>query len=150
MPTTYEPIATATGTSITFSSIPSTYTDLKLIVAGTADFAMRFNSDGLGNYSRTLLEGNGSAASSIQLTNTSSIAFQYQYTSGRSFVEADIFSYAGSTYKTVLSRYSNDNNGSGYVTRAVNMWRSTSAITDLQLFIFGVSATATLYGILKA
>jgi hypothetical protein len=48
-----------------------------------------------------------------------------------------------------------DNNGSGGVTRSVGLWRSTSAITSISLFIdgtttFSTGTTATLYGILKA
>ena len=66
----------------------------------------------------------------------------------------DIFSYAGSTYKTALSQLSNDNNGSGATASTVGLWRSTSAITSINLFMSGTTfqagTTATLYGIKSA
>ena len=69
---TYTPIYTTTlasaAASYTFSSIPSTYTDLViaatgLTTAGTT-LAMRFNGDTATNYSDTYLLGNAGAASS--------------------------------------------------------------------------------------
>jgi hypothetical protein len=71
-------------------------------------------------------------------------------------IEADIFSYAGSTNKTVLNKVATDKNGSGGVEYNVGLWRSTSAITSISLTLeasaqdFPVGTTATLYGILKA
>jgi hypothetical protein len=66
----------------------------------------------------------------------------------------DIFSYAGSTYKTVLTNESTDMNGSGAATVAVQMWRSTSAITSISLNLststIAAGSTATLYGIKNA
>ena len=80
MALTYDPIATTTisGSSTntyTFSSIPSTYTDLVLAFAnfqGTTNysFALRFNGDSGSNYSYTVLEGNGTSASSGTSTST--------------------------------------------------------------------------------
>jgi hypothetical protein len=67
-------------------------------------------------------------------------------------ITADIFSYAGSTFKTCLNSYSSDNNGSGYAGRLVGLWRSTAAITQVSLLVtgsnFNAGTTATLYGIL--
>ena len=44
MPATYEPIATTTlgsaATNITFSSIPATYTDLRLVLVARSDRAI--------------------------------------------------------------------------------------------------------------
>jgi hypothetical protein len=76
---TYVPIATANGTgsnsTITFSSIPSTYTDLVLIIGGGSTSAsvvsqLQFNGDTGSNYSWTALYGTGSAASSARSSNT--------------------------------------------------------------------------------
>lgn len=65
-----------TTASVTFSSIPSTYNDLKLVVSARGDAAaypvainLKLNSDTATNYSYTNLLGNSSAASS---TRTSS------------------------------------------------------------------------------
>ena len=65
MPNTYEPIATNTlgsaASSVTFSSIPSTYTDLIVVMnyansTGLADVFFRFNGDTGSNYSDTILK----------------------------------------------------------------------------------------------
>lgn len=163
MPATYEPIATTTlgsaATNITFSSIGSGYTDLRLVLVGTGDAmnsGVRFNSDTASNYSETTLQGNGSSATSLRTTSGT-----YIKTNGNVAVFTtpmvmiiDIFSYAGSTNKTVLSALANDNNGSGAVDYVVGLWRSTSAITSVTAFAAGgswqIGTTATLYGILKA
>jgi hypothetical protein len=66
----------------------------------------------------------------------------------------DIFSYAGSTYKTALSTASADQNGSGAVIYSVQLWRSTAAITSFTISAssgnLSSGTTAQLYGILKA
>lgn len=148
---------TATGTSgITFNSISNTYTDIKVIVtcSGTiANVGMRFNGETATNYSTIELSGNGSAASSVRTTSFGYMRFDYNgatSTLGSMFI-ADIFSYAGSTNKTVLIEASEDNNGSGYVSRAVGLWRNTSAINSITVFPTSgtmSSMTVTLYGIL--
>ena len=69
MASTYEPIATTTlgsaASSITFSSIPATYTDLRLVLvhtpsASTGNAQMQFNSDTATNYSYTYRQRIGS------------------------------------------------------------------------------------------
>ena len=167
MPATYEPIATTTlgsaAITITFSSIPSTYTDLRLVLNGkanavTANALMTFNGDSGSNYSRTIITGTGSSATSSRDTNTifvhltANTGLDPTYFSLRT---ADIFSYAGSTYKTVLTEENADYNGSGGVVRGVQLWRSTSAINSITLtsnasYMFGTGTTATLYGIKAA
>ena len=166
MPATYEPISTTTlgsaASSITFSSIPATYTDLKLIVvfkanSGTVTCYARPNNDSGANYSITNLEANGSTAASYQTSgSTNGLAGNWSLSAGTTnshFVEMDIFSYAGSTNKTALIAYSNDRNGTGEVNRNVGLYRSTSAITAISLSPNGANwstgTTATLYGILK-
>lgn len=165
MALTYEPIATTTlssaQTTVTFSSISSAYTDLRITVVSTAassgNFGFRFNNDTGTNYSRTMLRGNGTAASSgystdidyLQLTNGSTIG------TTPSFNTIDIFSYAGSTNKTLLYTQSADYNGSGNVTAQVGLWRSTSAINRIDFFAqsgvdFAAGSRFTLYGIKAA
>jgi microcompartment protein CcmK/EutM len=81
MTATYEKIATTTlgsaQASTTFSTISGAYTDLVLIVAGvttsgTEAVAVQVNGDTGSNYSRTVLLGNGSAASSSRATSQTS------------------------------------------------------------------------------
>jgi hypothetical protein len=67
----------------------------------------------------------------------------------------DIFSYAGSTFKTCLITRSSDQNGSGEVMREVSLWRNTAAITTILFRLstsgnYATGTTATIYGILKA
>ena len=164
MASTYEPIATTTlgsaASSITFSSIPSTYTDFRvvLVAKGTVsgnDINMTFNSSATG-YSRTYLQGNGTTAASGRQTSTTRILVNRNGTSSTNFnlFEIDVFSYAGSTYKTCLVAGSEDENGSGITSRIVGLWSNTSAITSLALAVgadnFAVGTTATLYGIKSA
>jgi hypothetical protein len=160
MPATYEPIATTSPTGsgqVTFSSIPSTYTDIALILSlnpsGTDNMAIRFNNDSASNYSLTRLIGNGSSASSTSVTNsTYPIVQSGLYASGYpAFFKFDIFGYAGSTNKTFLSSALVDKNGSGEITNCVGLWRSTSAINRIDLFgSFGNGTTVTIYGIKAA
>ena len=76
----YKPIATQTvsgssTSSVTFSSISGSYTDLILIINGatsdsaTNNFRVRFNSDSATNYSATRLLGDGSSTSTATGSN---------------------------------------------------------------------------------
>jgi hypothetical protein len=168
MPATYEPIATTTlgsaAASITFSSIPATYTDLRLILANTMVNAgtqpiIRFNGDTGTNYSQTFLRGNGSTAFSGRSSGIASIAINDANPAAGAGVPqmscTDVFSYAGSTYKTCLVQSSNDKNGSGTTQSLVGLWRDTSAINQITISEassnnFDTGTTATLYGIKNA
>lgn len=164
MPGTYEPIATTTlgsaAASYTFTSIPSTYTDLVLIINGgassaTYSFKMQVNADTAANYSDTSLRGNGSAASSGRNSaNTSMRSEANPTTTLNNNWIANFMNYSNTTtYKTVLVR---GNNASAWVTTNVNLWRSTSAITSIKVFFDAslsniLSGTSlTLYGIAAA
>jgi hypothetical protein len=166
MAATYEPIATTTlgsaAATIDFTSIPATFTDLRLVWVfkdvGTSNESpsIRFNSDTGSNYSRTTLRGDGSIATSTQNTSSTRIpAGAINSNSTQPHINtSDYFNYAGSTYKTCLIESSQDNNGSGSVARIVGLWRSSSAITSISIYLNGTNmaagTTATLYGILKA
>jgi hypothetical protein len=170
MPVTYDNIATTTlgtaASSITFSSISSAYTDLKIVCfvkSGNNEVGIRYNGDTASNYSTTLLRGNGSSAASTRKTSYSFIVGSgddYGFSSDGGMCIIDIFSYAGSTYKTNLSSSAQDANGAGDSTVLAGLWRSTSAITSITLgstYIstwtngtFSAGSSFTLYGILKA
>jgi hypothetical protein len=166
MPATYEPIATTTLTgavaTITFNSIPNTYTDLRLVLgirnmtASTTSFYVILNNDSATNYSYTFLGGNGNTATSNRGTTTN-LFLNGTYTLSATqpaLSTIDIFSYAGSTYKTLLSSLSADQNGTGgFQCNTVGMWRNTAAITRVDFkttSTFAANTVATLYGILKA
>jgi hypothetical protein len=157
---TYTPIATTTlgsaAASYTFSSIPSTYTDLILVVNGSTsstniDYGLRFNSDSGSNYSRTYVLGTGSAAASGRDANLSHMIMA-NFTSSQSTVIFQIMNYSNSTtYKTALSR----SNSGTYVIGYVGMWRNTNAITSVEFLTtsantLAVGSVLTLYGIASA
>jgi hypothetical protein len=164
---TYEPLATTTTSGVssyTFSGISGSYTDLKIIFtgklnsgAGVGNIGLRFNGDTSTNYSITRIVGTGSSALSSRFSN-----FTYMlagYGTGDTHLanhQFNIFSYAGSTNKTVLMLDSEDMNGSvdGSVSRVVGLWRSTSAITSVTVITntgtFDTGTTITLYGIKAA
>lgn len=167
MATTYEPIATTTlgadAATITFSSIPATYTDLRLVLVGTAELGsstserFRFNSDTGSNYSILNLSGNGSSASSAHQANQTFIRGSFNAawdTTIPTFITMDIFGYAGSTKKTCLLSVSLDKNGSGVSEKVIGFYNSTSAISSITILTntgdYNSGTTATLYGILKA
>lgn len=169
MPNTYEPIASTTLSSatsnITFNSIPATYTDLRIIWVYKAVLAgnyptVRLNADSGTNYSYVTLYATGVAGGNGSQRSTNNteaylISNAEAPTSEWQLQTVDIFSYAGSKFKTLLNTYSGNQNGSGSISRGVNLWRSTSAITSVALkFDAGGNmpsgTTATLYGILKA
>ncbi len=164
MPATYEKIATTTLGSnnniVEFTSIGSGYTDLRLIFVplgtSTQNMNMTINGDTGSNYSWTNLRGDGSAAYSGRATSQANINLTFGTsitTTNPNLYELDFFSYAGSTYKTLLNKYSADKNGSGNLGVQVGLWSSTSAITQITFTAatnFATGTTATLYGILKA
>jgi hypothetical protein len=168
MAITYEPIATTTlssaVSSITFSSIPATYTDLRVVLCHTGTNAgiqigFTYNTDNSPsgtNYSMTTLYGYGSVASSYDSLSRNNILIDPLGldTTIPHLLTYDIMSYTGSTYKTLLGTASEDNNGSGWVSITVGLWRSTAVINQIIMAIpvgtLSVGTTATLYGIKAA
>ncbi len=162
---TYTPIATTTlgsaTASYTFSSIPSTYTDLVLIASGTLDSGtdqdLRFqlNGDSGSNYSATFLYGSGSAANSNRISNDTYGMLDYYgsfSTTQRNVYISNFMNYSNTTtFKTIVGRGNRANSGTDAV---VNLWRSTSAITSILLTCPGrnmaTGSTFTLYGIAAA
>jgi hypothetical protein len=161
MPATYEPISTQTlGTavgSVTFSSIPATYTDLVLVFNGTSastqSMELRFNGDTATNYSATRLLGDGSSASSDRTSNSDVMLVGNLYTTQTANI-LQIMNYANTTtYKTVLCR---SNNAGAQVSARVGLWRKTpEAITTILVrpaggANFSIGCVFTLYGVKAA
>jgi len=161
---TYVSIATqtlgSTATSITFSSIAGTYTDLVIVAdAGDATPAflkLQFNGDTGANYSNTVLRGDGAAAGSQRHSGNTfiycDVYANLQGTLGQAPHRIQIMNYANTTTnKTCLIRADNAGLGTEVI---VGLWRSTAAITSVTLFVTGgtfmVGSTFTLYGILAA
>ena len=152
----YESIATVTvgsgGTStITFSSIPSTYQHLQLRIAAStnrATFAVdnvfvTFNGDTGANYSHHFLQGDGSSASAGNSTSTNDVRSGSVPSSAAPNVFGvsvfDILDYKDTNkYKTTRSLSGFDLNGTvsgigGFVQLYSGNWRNTNAITSITL-----------------
>ena len=176
VPTSYESIATVNPTggasTISFSSIPSTYTHLQIRGImhdnyGTDkapntgfDMGVQFNADSTGaNYARHHLYGNGSSAvaagaanSLITLPGTNQISTADYM----SVMIIDIHDYASTTkYKTLRAFNGADANGTGTTNRVValnsGLWMNTAAINEITLVAYGTGFVAptqfALYGI---
>lgn len=159
---TYVALQTVTASSastVSFTSIPSTYTDLRIVAVGISsttgssvnNWRMTFNGDSTsGLYSNTALYGNGSTASSNRDSNGN---FMYLGLVGQASNTAqpvstfDIMNYSNNTTnKTVLSRGSS---ASDSTYAMVGLWRNTAVINRVDLFMSGatVTGTFTIYGI---
>jgi hypothetical protein len=171
MPATYDKIEAQTlgsaASSVTFSTIPSTYTDLVLVIntrssstsASDTKLYVNFNGDTGSNYSQTFLFGNGSTAGSSRASNQAFIyAGDISATGGSSYtglstVVLQVQNYSNATTnKTMLSRVASPN---VFVEAVVGLWRNTAAITSISLDLestpqFIVGSTFTLYGIKAA
>jgi hypothetical protein len=159
MAITYEPIATTTLTSnlstVTFSSISGSYTDLVVISNATLSagvgFGMYFNSDTSGNYSFTYLYGTGTSALSGRNTSTSRINIGNGNTTFSTY-RTHIQNYSNTTtYKTVIS---NGGIGNEIAIAFAGTWRNTAAITSITFQpvsgTINTGTTFTLYGIKSA
>jgi hypothetical protein len=167
---TYEPLATNTlGTavsSVTFSSISGSYTDLVLVMnAGQTSPSVNSTRVRVGNgsvdtgsnYSQTVLAGNGSSVISTRQSNISYLDLDYYAAPGISgdynIILAHFMNYSNTTTnKTILHRADKATNGTDAI---VSLWRSTAAIDTIQLFTatgntWVVGSTFTLYGIASA
>jgi len=167
MASTYEKIATNTlgsaASSFSFTSIPSTYTDLVLVVSALGAAAVDYikvniNSDTGSNYSNTALWGDGTSAFSGRV---SSQTFGYLIytpsfsTTSPNALIVNLQNYSNATtYKTYLSRNNTQVASSG-PDAIVGLWRSTSAITSLTIARtgggnFNTGSIITIYGIKAA
>lgn len=163
MAATYDPIATTTlgssSSSVTFSSIPATYTDLEIVfsgvVTGTGDTGIRFNGDTGSNYGACYLRGNGSSPSSILDSSATYAAIAIAAPSGKTqFIKVSVFNYAVSAYKTLFSASQEDNGSTGgWVGRITGLWQSNAQINSFTIFssnTFNAGLSITVYGILNA
>ena len=163
MPDTFVKIASVTvgsggAASMSFSSIPATYTDLVLKVstrtnraAATDGLEIRLNG-ATTNHSGRRLTGDGTtAASSVSV---------YGNTDGNNatastFGNAEIYipNYAGSNYKSFSMDTVSENNATANgMTLNANLWSQTTAVSSITIVMsdgtaFNQYSTAVLYGI---
>ena len=164
---TYTPIASYTfataAANYTFTSIPQTYTNLVLVIAGKTSYSasadamyLFFNGDvDNTHYSITRLYGNGSTASSDRY----SASYMGWLSTDFGTTVVHINNYANTTtYKTYLA--SSKSNGTyGLSGSTVGLWRgstgsATQAITSVRVDDvsgnFQIGTTMSLYGIAAA
>jgi hypothetical protein len=142
-PSSYESIATVTVgsavSSITFSSIPSTYTHLQIrfiakVATGSGNYFLQFNSDTASNYNSHLLYGSGSSALALADSSWAGINLISGSTTQFSGGVVDILDYTNTNKnKTVRTLGGFDANGSGFVNFYSGLWRNTAAVTSITI-----------------
>jgi hypothetical protein len=148
--------------SIDFTSIPQTYTDLKIVLSArtnrtpqVADIVSLSFNGSTSNRSLRDLYGSGSGTFS---SNTTSMYASYAPSAGATasiFGNAEIYipNYTSSNFKSVSVDSVSENNATeSYNNLIANLWSNTAAITSITLTpvvgtLFNQYSTATLYGI---
>jgi hypothetical protein len=145
------------ASSISFTSIPSSYTDLCLVLNGRT-------TDGAGAYQTVTLSINGSTANQTEryTYSTSSTVVSTSYTAielwtngngatATTFGNMQLYipNYAGNANKGMNWDVVAENNGAAWLgVIGSGLWSSTAGITSLTLNAnFAQYSTATLYGI---
>ena len=170
MPTTMQLISaqtlTSASASVTFSSIPATFTDLKILMStrnstGAVGLWIRLNGDSAQSYSWKMIYGSGSTAASISQsvgTDYDRSFFAYAdpstYTANTfSNLEMYIPNYLSSNAKSVsIDSVGENNSTTAYSSLTAGLW-STSAITSITILPEGATANLVagssfyLYGI---
>jgi hypothetical protein len=170
MANTFELIASSTvgsggASSIDFTSIPSTYTDLCIKVSartstGNGTCAITFNGSTSG-YSYKYLYGNGSTTnngSSSSATSIDSGVYNYLGSTANTFANAELYipNYSGSSNKSVSLDTVNENNATeAYAWLEAALWSNSAAINRVTItapatFTFVQYSTAYLYGVKNA
>ena len=174
MATTYtlidSEVLTSSQASVTFSSIPATYTDLVLRVSARTDFGSLVDTIGIKfngattNYSDTNLQTNSSSGSggSSRATGLAYIngfrAADGSTATSSTFSSAEFYipSYTASQAKPMSEfNVSENNDATAYISAVAGLWNNTAAITSIVLnsinsanFVSGSSFY--LYGISNA
>jgi hypothetical protein len=152
--------------TISFTSISSSFTDLMLVLSLRGSLnnpqighLLRFNNDSGTNYKTLAVTGNGSSAGALSQTSET-----YIYTgqapaltaTGSTFGNTSIYipNYAGSSQKSVSIDATRETNGTSvYLTFMGGLWTSTAAINRIDIVCevanWEAYSSATLYGILK-
>jgi len=148
MANTYTLIASNTvgilgSATITFSSIPSTYTDLVIKSSARTDrvstydfYKVKFNASAT-SYTEKSHNGNGTAAAS-ESNNSTSYGFNYaidaSLSTSNTFSNAEIYmpNYASANYKSYSTDAVTENNATAaYAAITAGLWSNTGAITSI-------------------
>jgi len=158
---TYAPMATVTlssaTSSVVFSSIPSYYRDLIIVVRAlgstTNQPRFRFNADTGSNYHYVRMSGSGSATSSASgASQTSGFLSQISSftTTVPMVVDFQILDYSSTDKETTtISRTGNGTNGNDVIS---NRWANTSIVNSITILTstgdFASGSTFDLYGVI--
>lgn len=175
MPNTFELIASSTvgaggAAFIDFSSIPSTYTDLQLVVSvrsarttgGTDNFRVEINNSTT-DFTSRILDGDGTGNPATSASATTGFVGNLPQNGGSTGWTANTFAstsiyipnYLGSTNKSISIDTTTENNAqTSYANLIALLWSQTTAINQLTLKTssgsnFVQHSSAYLYGIKK-
>jgi hypothetical protein len=159
---TYTPLANivlgSAASSVTFSSIPSTYRYLICVVVAQGSVniegRMRFNGDSGANYFFQRMSGSGSTATAgggIGQTTGRLSQIAQATTTGALQMNIDIMDYSATDKHTsALSRANQSANGTEAF---VNRWANTATVTSVQILTttgnWASGSTFSLYGIIS-
>ena len=148
--------------TMTFSSIPSTYTDLCLKISARADYsgdyiAFRLNPNGsTSNATSRIIYGTGSSTASftdtiIYANTTAATATSNTFGSSEFYIP----NYTSSSFKSISYDGVTENNATSVLTLfSASLWSDTTAISSLTISTttgnFAQYSTAYLYGISNA
>jgi hypothetical protein len=135
----------ATTQSVTFSSIPQTYTDLVLRMSYRTDAAgsfgsnpaIRINSDATSNYSYTALEAKGTSAASLAESSINALYMQSSDSAGNTastFTSNEVYipNYTSTTSKPISQFKAAEQNATGAEMHIfASLYRGTSAISTI-------------------
>jgi hypothetical protein len=175
IPPSFESIATVTATggqtTLSFTSIPQTYTHLQIrgiarretTGASVESFELGMNSDSGSNFTTHQLYGNGTTVTAFgQAANTydnSTIGWMMYGTATTGMFGAiiiDIHDYSSTVKNKTRRAFSGADSNAAFtggqrVGLVSSLWMSTSAVTSLQLYANGntwaAGSTFALYGI---
>jgi hypothetical protein len=168
MATTYQLIEARTlgsdTASVSFTSIPQTYTDLQLLVSArinragiSVNMGLRFNSDS-SNYTNIMLYGDGNSASGLYSTALDQFGYWYSpanSATANTFSNQSVYipNYTSSYNKSVSIDSTSENNATDTnVVLLGGQWANSAAITTITLSNYQGSnlrsgSTFYLYGI---
>lgn len=169
MPMTYEPIATYTfasaASTITFNSIPGTYTDLQIIgyfgdSSNGGDSRLYLNGDTASNYNmnRWWSNYNGTAIEGQILFSATGFWLSQNNANSTDFITSivDINNYASTLMfkQCTIQNYQSGSSRAQTPTTIGGAWKNTAAVTSLTMTSnagnFPIGSSFTIYGITKA
>ena len=162
MAVTYKLIETVTvgsggAASVDFTSIPQSYTDLKIVLSGRATIADNavqgaFNGS-TSNFSNRILYGNGASAVSNTPANNTVMYQNFSTETASVFANSELYipNYLSSNKKSIsLDNVNEANATTAYIVPMAYIWDNTASISSIKIQITsGIAqySSAYLYGI---